>query len=154
MSLSAVRAKIKEKLESIPNIGVVHDYQRWTRDRATFKALFVKSGKLNAWWIEWNDTPEADEGEFANTINRVHHFIIRGVYALKDSAASDKEFDLLVEAVLNELSSNRTLNGTAQVAQPAILGANSEEMFSEVLSHTCSIDVLYSELVDIDSVVG
>jgi len=150
LSLSAFREKLKEKLESVPGIGVVHDYQRWTRDREQFKTLFVKSGKLNAWWVEWPDTPEADPGELGNTVVRTYHFVVRGVYALKDSAASDKEFDLLVEKVLNELSENRDLDGTVQVAQPALLGANTEEMFSEVLSHICSIDVYWSELIDLD----
>ncbi len=97
MALSSIRTAIKTILEGVSGIGIVHDYERWANDWNTFLEFYKTGGKINGWSITRKATP-AKKGNVP-TMMRTHNFVIRGYYGLQDSAASEKTFQDLVEAV-------------------------------------------------------
>jgi hypothetical protein len=96
----AIIADIKAKLESIQNIGKVHDYYRWNTDASRFLTLFAytPSGadkQIRGWEFTRTSAPEHKEGAFF----RHHRFKLEGYMTLKDDKASDKTFQQLVDNV-------------------------------------------------------
>lgn len=110
MSEATVRAQIKTILEAVDGIGVVHDYERYSRSLAKWLQLMRSEGTVNGWTIHRQATPS--ERDNMPTIKRLHHFKITGVYELNDATATEKTFQALLEAIYTAFKSQQTLSGT------------------------------------------
>jgi hypothetical protein len=150
MSLSAIRAEIKSKLESVTGIGQVQDYRRHTIDWNEIATLFKSGSKINGWIIDWTSAPQTKEASGSIILNRRHTFRVWGLYSLKDNVASAKTFDDLVEAILNEFSKDQDLIQYVRWpddAPPGIV-AMDEQMFTGVLCHRAQLALVYEEQVE------
>lgn len=98
---------IKTKMESITDIGKVYDYERYSTDMATFINLFkvVISGveQIRGWEISRFAVTEHKTGAYF----RHHKFRISGYMGLKDSTATDKTFQQLVDAVSDKFRNSQ-----------------------------------------------
>lgn len=150
MSLSAIRTEIKTILNSVTDIGVVHDYERWSKDWNTILSLFQPSGKayIRGWMITRRATSEQviTQGP-GGTNQRDHSFVIKGVFGLKDDTASEKTFQDLLESICTALRGNPTLNGSALGCEPPQVLSVDIRMFSQVLCHYAEIELKASEIV-------
>ncbi len=139
MSLASMRSAIKSILEGVAGIGVVHDYERWTVDWATYLSLFRAPAQnlINGWTISRASTSEV---AFASGRHRrSHRFIVRGYYSQKDAAGSEKNFQDLIEAVCDGLRGNVSLNGTAESSGPPQVRRVESRTLGDVLCHYCEI---------------
>jgi hypothetical protein len=136
---------VKTILAAVSGIGVVHDYERYAVEASALKALFVTGGRLHGWTITRERTPSVYRTNVQT--ERRHRFIIRGYYALDDSAASEKTFQDLVEAVEAAFRTNDTLNGTAEVAGPLQVERVGPVLFAGVLCHYVELSLEAQELV-------
>lgn len=96
----AIIADIKAKLSALPNIGQVHDYYRWNKESAAFLSLFAYtasggSQQIRGWEFTRSAAPEHKRGAFF----KHHRFKITGFMSLKDSDATDKTFQQLVDNI-------------------------------------------------------
>lgn len=112
MSLSTVRAAIKATLQSVTDIGVVHDYERYSHDLAKLKTLYYSAphSQLRGWFIRRVKT--AETGILPPRYLEQVTWQIRGVMALDDAGASELVFDELLDAIRDAFRADRTLGGT------------------------------------------
>lgn len=111
--LEAVRAAIVARLNTVPDVGVVHDYQRYAGDLRKLAALYVTEvggrPQLRGWYVSRVATVEtsAVSGSYAAT----HEWVLRGYMALDDAAESEIVFDRLVEQIREAFRGDDGLGG-------------------------------------------
>jgi len=137
VSYAEIRAAIKSVLESVPEVGAVYDYLRWTSDPSTFEALFAARGQVKFWTISRSSVEDAQR--YTEQVDEVHTVVLRGYLSLDDAAASEKAFQDLVDSVRAALRENYTLSGTAWNSGPEIHTTIEHRQFGEVLCHYCEI---------------
>lgn len=139
MAYADIRAALKTILEGIEGINLVYDYQRWTRDPATFQTLFKDTDKVHFWCVSRRAV--TDTRRYTEQVDDVHRIVIRGYMSLDDSAATEKTFQDLIDEVRRTLRQNYTISGTAQNSGPEINTIIEHRMFGEVLCHYCEIEL-------------
>lgn len=145
-TLDQIRAAIAGKLSAVPNVGRVHDYERYAAQGGEMKALYVATiagaPQLRGWFVRRVRTREDsdDLGRYVVT----HGWQIRGYLALDDAAASEKTFDALVEAIRDAFREDENLGGlvSSTVVEDAA-GAQVEDsapvLFAGVLCHSARL---------------
>jgi len=152
MALADIREQIKAILSAAEGVGRVHDYDRWAADWKKMLALFKHTDsegaeKINGWLITRTKTPE----RWLTNIKylRVYEWLIRGVYGLKDSQATELVFQDTIENICGAFRTNNTLNNTCETIAPefgSFAGLSGVQvqiaevrMFSGVLCHYCEL---------------
>ncbi len=159
MSEASVRAAIKTILETVPGIGRVHDFDRWSRSWSRFLELMreLPGGPVNGWMISRHSTSETAEtlgGSGGLGTVRVHHYEIRGIRTLDDDAASEHDFQALIEAVCDAFRARPDLDGACD----SIVGPGNEygvqvrevgvdDFDMDTLYHTCTLWLYAQETV-------
>lgn len=120
-TLQAHRAAIVAALTSVPDMGHVHDRERYARDESAFRALYLFTPangpeQLRGWWLRRAGTREHSPN-VARTIN-VHTWQIRGYMAFADAQGSELVFDALVEQFRAVVRDDPTLGGVCQPGGP------------------------------------
>lgn len=115
MSAATHRAALVALIAAVPGVGVVHDYQRYTRSEAEFRQLYVATiagqPQLRGWHVSRTSVRERSLGLGRNLVQ--HGWTIRGYMALADAEQSELTFDGLVEAIRAAYRANPTLGGLA-----------------------------------------
>jgi len=143
----AIRAQIKTIMEGVSGMGIVHDYVRWASTWEKFLEFFkTSSKKINGATITRVKTPE--ECESSNHNSRRHRYLIRLYYGLKDDAATEITFQLLVENTCAAFRAKRTLNDTAEDSGPPQVEVVELRMFGSVLCHYGEISLEAEEFED------
>lgn len=113
MSLAGIRAAIVARMNTVANIGRVHAYQRYSSNSAAFAELYsVTIGgvkQIRGWWVSRIATRETSDaiGRYVIT----HTWRIHGYRSLDDAAASETEFDSLIEALRDAFRIDDNLGG-------------------------------------------
>lgn len=107
-------------LDASSNIGLVHDYERWALHWENVLTVLKDptDNVVRAWMIAYRGFTTIPEASFFSQVAptnksisiRVHSWVVRGVLAIDDSAASEKTFATLVENVANALDGDETLH--------------------------------------------
>lgn len=147
MSLSAIRTKIKTKLEAISGIENVYDYKRYCNDWATYQDLFVKDEKVNTWEIERLNFVSTGHGASGEVEDKTHSFIIRGFYSLFDSLATEKTFQDLVDSITSDFITDPTLGGVANQVHYPITGEITKGRLGNVLCHIVEIHIVITDRI-------
>ncbi len=155
MSYSDIVSDIATRMETIPSIGIVHDYYRYTADAAKFLQLFKCSigGKeqIRGWEITRISAPEARTGAYF----RYHKFRITGYLGLCDADATDKTFQTLIDDVCELFRTAEPPGGSSwyylDLALPGDLPAQAvviePRMFGSVLCHYAEILLTVTERI-------
>lgn len=117
MSHAEIRDALGALIAFVPDVGQVHTYERYVREEAKFRALYLytpSSGveQLRGWWLRRTATQEVTLGIGRNM--EVHTWRIRGYMALNDFEASEMEFDALIEAMRDAVRADPTLGGVCE----------------------------------------
>lgn len=148
MSETAIRTEISGLLGSVTNIGKVYDYERWAADWATFINLF----KANIGGVDqirgWEIGRKAAQAQYDSNAEELttHQFVIRGYMGVKDSDATEKTFNTLIEAIRTKFRFNFKLNGTCELAGPVNVDLIDTRTFGSVLCHYCELSLPVQEL--------
>ena len=115
-SLAQIRAALVALVSTVPDIGVVHAFERYVREEAKFRELFVPTGivpkQLRGWWLRRTATQRR-----ALNMARVqvtHTWQLRGYMGLDDTHASELAFDALIEAIAAAFAADPELGGLCQ----------------------------------------
>jgi len=116
-TVQAHRAAIVAALSSVPDIGVVHDRERYAKDNNAFASLFLHqptSGPkhLRGWTLRRAATREHSPN-VRRTLNE-HTWTLRGYMAFNDADASELVLDDLVEQFRAVVRNDPTLGGVCQ----------------------------------------
>lgn len=145
MTDSAVRNEIKNMLLTIPGIGKVHDYERFTVDTAKFLALFkdAVSEKIFGWEI----TRESVKLErIAQKYKAISNYVIKGYYALADDAGTEKTFNAVVDIIIQKFIDTQIPGTQGQsLPQVSVLQAR---MFGSILCHYAEIRISIAYVLD------
>jgi hypothetical protein len=131
-------------MDTVTGIGVVHDYFRWAADDQKLRLLFQKTPKdpLHGWEITrrgWQET------RIAGTKYKVtHNYLIVGHYAISDSVASEKLFNLVLDAVNQKFIDIILTNTEGHTLPQATI---KEWMFAGVLCHRAELVTSVTEIV-------
>jgi hypothetical protein len=146
MSDQTIRASINTLMLAVPGIGVVHDYDRWLDTQSQLQALFQKNPgePLHGWEIT-RDAILQLVRIAGNNYKITHSYVIRGYYALKDSAASEKLFNLVITAIIQKFIDNRLpdTEGHTLPTVPKIM----PWMFAGILCHHAELRLQVIEIV-------
>lgn len=115
--LTTIRDAIVAQMESVPGIGKVHPYERYSRAEAKFRELFVdtpagEDPQVRGWWLQRASTEEKTVS--TGSVLNVHTWHWRGYMALNDDAASGLRFDELIEAYRDLVRADPTLGGVCE----------------------------------------
>jgi hypothetical protein len=141
MSEVAIRVGIYNILYAIPDIGMVHDYERWAVDWSKFISFFKTTiggiPQVRGWEIGRKSAAEEKIilGINNNANQITHNYRITGYMSIQDSAATEKTFTALLEAISAAFRADMTLNGACiyhQFIQHEMIDAR---MFGDVLCH-------------------
>lgn len=147
--LDQVRAAHVALLGAIAGIGCVHGYERYARDEAKFRELYladIGGGKkqIRGWYVRRVTTAEtsAAMGDYEDS----HTWDIRGFMAFDDEAQSEILFDGFIEAVRDAYRADQTLGGLiASVFSPSGEGPKLIDsrpvLFGGVLCHSAHIQL-------------
>lgn len=107
MAESDIRTAMFNILSGVSRIGKVYDYERLAVDWAKFIRLFKYKNKILGWEIGRRSATED------STSVKTYKFVIRGYMGVKDSAATEKTFNALVESVAAAFRADKDLSGAA-----------------------------------------
>lgn len=148
--LDDVRAALVARLQSVPDVGVVHAWQRYTNNLNDLALLYVSTvggvRQLRGWYVSRTGTVEtsAVPGAYAAT----HEWELRGFMALDDAAQSEIVFDRLVEAIrdafrgddaLGGLVGSIVFGGEGETEQAGVQAQLEPVMFAGVLCHSARL---------------
>lgn len=149
MSEATIRAHLKSIVTAVANVGVVHDYDRWSNEWPDFLAHFKTAiggvDQIRGWSIGYNGF-EAEDIEIDPNRLRSHGFSIHGYLGLEDSLATEKTAAALAETVCNAFDDSTTLHNGATYynTSPARL-LFEPRMFGGVLCHYIEIRLTVTE---------
>lgn len=117
--LQAHRAAIVAALASVPDMGVVHNRERYATDNSKFAALYLYTpagGKpqIRGWWLRRVETEERTDTFGPGTTTNVHTWHVRGYMAFADADASELVLDELVEEFRAVVRDDPTLGGACE----------------------------------------
>ena len=144
MSDATIRASTKALMDTVTGIGMVHDYSRWAADEQALRTLFQKvaNGPLHGWEITRRGFQEVRIT--GDKYKITHDYLIVGHYAIRDSAASEKLFNVIVDAV-NQKFLDTKLPSTEGHTLPKV--TIKEWMFAGVLCHRVEMTISVTEIV-------
>lgn len=147
MSLEAVREQIRTILTGVSGIGVVHDYERWAAEWPAYLELFSiedETGtRINGWDITRRKTPAVTASVTHDS--RSHTFLIRGMYGLEDSQASELVFQQLIEDICAAFRAKYQLESTAENTEPVQVDLVENRVFGNMLCHYCELTFTVDE---------
>ena len=133
----AIREAIATTLETVPDIGVVHRYERYANQAGPLAALYGSGGQLRGWHIRRVAVSETRLDVAPSVLTR---WEIRGYLALADAAESELVFDRLIDAARAAFRADPTLGGVvATTAAEDVIGLQLADsgpvLFAGVLCH-------------------
>lgn len=149
MTVSAsLSAALKALLETIPEIGQVHDRPRhaadWTNYMNLFKSIIGGRSVIRGWYLQ-RESALPEPGDFSE-VERIHTFRITGVASHSDSDELSQYEDMqaLADTIMALLDNQTTLAITGAVVRgvgPCALEGYEELMFGSALCHVLTITV-------------
>lgn len=106
------RAALLATLQAVPDIGVVHAYERATSDLSKMKQVYFSGAhnQIRGWFIRRVRVREV--GLLQPTYLEIVDWQIRGFMAIDDANQSELVMDSLIDVVRDRIRQNNTLNGT------------------------------------------
>lgn len=147
-TLEQIRAAIVATLTAVPDIGRVHDYERYTKQNSDFVELYKdrNTGRINGWNVR--RTAKKKKGTAPGFPVITTTWRIRGFMAISDADESEKIFDAQIEKICAAFDTDPTLGGVVDDATPDTeeLGVQLDEsgpvMFAGVLCHGASLRLI------------
>ena len=115
--LATHRAAVVAALQSVSEIGIVHDRERYVDGNASFSAMYLYTPvngqpHIRGWSLRRSSTREYSPN-LQRHINE-HTWTVRGYLAFNDAMASELVLDDLVEQFRAVVRADPTLGGTCQ----------------------------------------
>lgn len=106
------------RLETVPNIGRVHNYLRNLKSREEVIAEFRDEslGRVNGWMVSRRSFTDEQSGTMSNT--RLATWLLRGYMAVEDSLATELLFQQVVDDVAAAFTPQDNLGGLVELIEP------------------------------------
>lgn len=154
MSLEQIREAIAATIETVPAAGLVHRYERYTKNGADFRQMFVtEGGQLLGWTIRRVAAEETERDTL--TSSEINRWRIQLVMGLDDEAESELAFDALIEAARDAFRGNEDLGGTVETTTvDGRVGLQLDDSgpisFAGVLCHAARLTLVSRGVIDLE----
>jgi hypothetical protein len=118
----AIRAAIITAITAVPEIGRVHDRERYAAQQNPMRELYLWTGpggaEIRGWFVrraQWRSISSALARRIVDT-----KWTIRGLLGIQDTTASELVMDSLCEAVRLALEADTSLGGLVDGFIPAL----------------------------------
>ncbi len=145
MSEAAIRTGIYDFIRVIPDIGVVHDYERWAVDQAKILEFYKTTIGGKPQIRGWEVTRRAAKGD--DSAERQHTYAIKGYQGLKDDEATEKLFNANIEAIEAKFREDQTIGGTALGHEFIQVELIQPRMFGGTLCHYAELSLVVWDLI-------
>ena len=148
MSEALIRQQIYAILAAVPNVGVVHDYERWTADWAKFLELFKDpaGGRILGWEITRVSYSSIKLSKIQEQVT--HEFKIQGYMGMKDADRTDVLFNAIIDgAIAPAFRGNHDLNGACSETGALRAETIDNRSFGSVLCHYADLRLTATEIV-------
>lgn len=139
--VSNIRDAIKTIMETVPDIGVVHTFERFAKRSSEFKAFYQYEDQIRGWYIRRLKTPASSGG--IGLYDETYTWQIRGFMSLADEAQTERVFDELIESLVQAFRNYDTLNDTVTTS----IVSNQAGLQVERVGHVMLAGVLCHEAV-------
>lgn len=142
MSSTEIRNAIATTMQGIENIGIVHRYQRYAKQKRDFRELYETEGRVLGWSIR---RARFSEVALTAAVNAVRtEWLIEGFRSLDDASETEIEFDELVDLISDTFRLDPTLGGAVTSTgnrdeAPIQLKDSGPAMFANALCHQISL---------------
>lgn len=161
------RARIKLVIESVTDIGQVHDYERFADDWDTLIDHYLAEDigdddekMLRGWNVSLSDLRQHSQETFgapgqAGTVDTSYYYTIRGFHAVDDAKETEKTFVTLCLNLIATLDAEPKLHSSVMddgangnfYGPPASAARWDFRMFGDVLVHYAEIGLEVKEIV-------
>lgn len=146
MSEAAIRILLKAIIESVTDIGLVHDYRRMATTDKEFIDKFVttidNTRQVRGWQIY-----REGAAEDPHTTAAPHNYVIEGYMGIQDANATEKTFTALTEAIRTAVRSDTTLYNAGYAHHPVQIPTQNELSFGGVLCHHAKMTLLIYDFI-------
>lgn len=150
-TIDQIRGAIKTKIQTVPNIGIVHDYERFAAEQAKFRTLYLSGVAPNQRIQGWHVRRVATRETYIALSRWVvrHEWRIRGFMAIDDADATEKLFDTLIEAIRDAFRAAPTLTAEPDYSEVVTdeeragvqVADSGPVMFAGVLCHAARLEL-------------
>ena len=140
-TLGEIRDAIANKIAAVPNVGKVHNYERWTKAEKDFRGFYEYDQRILGWNVR--RVSKAETSDALGRWNITNQWMIKGFLSLDDAAGSELIFDNLIEAIGDAFRTDETLGGVVDstvLENPNVAGIQVEDSgpvtFAGVLCHS------------------
>lgn len=152
MGWSEIRPRLKEMIETVPEIGTVHEYIRHTRFWDNFFKRHVKDRRVNTWEFSrasmGNSFDSVGTREYVGCVfRREHEVVIVGRLGVDEGGESELAFQDLCDAVVSRFEANILLDGLLRIGSPPSIQSIGHQSYGGVLVHQATIVFTAAERV-------
>ena len=132
MSEVTARAAIKTALDGVNQIGVVHDYDRWSNDWGAFLSQFKWRDLIRTWMITCNAIG-LEEQVLDGSVQERFTYLIRGFFGLADADKTE------IDAIAKVIEARDALVATTLIYELPQVTTFENRIFGNVLCHYAEI---------------
>ncbi|MGK2740540.1 hypothetical protein ACSHT0_06560 [Tepidicaulis sp. LMO-SS28] len=142
--MELIREAIAAKIEGVADAGIVQRHERWAQRQDKFRVRYEQDGKIKGWFVR---RVRRRSRVLTFKVNEVQNsWVIRGFRSFNDEAASEIEFDRLIESIVEAFRADDTLGGTViTCTTPQASGLQLTEsapvMFAGALCHGAELEL-------------
>lgn len=153
MAEATHRANIKALIESVDDVGIVHDYLRLATELGAlldlFKTTIDDTEVIRGWQITCTAIQQEHlfkTGQFDTGNKRSFPYVIHGYFGVNDADQSEKTAILISEQVLAALTSETLFGAGILSVTPPTLTPFNYQLLGGVLCHHAEIKLTVVEI--------
>lgn len=156
MTIATIRGALKTALDTVTDVGVTHDYERWSNEYDNvldfYDTTISGTQQLRGWEIGYRGfdsiPPDQPISMGRARHHRAHRFVVKGYLGVDDSAATEKTSANLAEDVCDAFDSDSTLHSSTYYrTSEAQIQLFEPRVHAGVLFHYVEISVIVVEAV-------
>lgn len=150
MTQATIRSRLATILNTVSDVGVVHDYERWNADWSKFLDLFKTTisgtDQIRGAMVMYRGFIPGVEDLTTCSVPRNHNFVIVYIQGLKDADETEKEASEMAETIVDAIDTDATLNGSSYIGfNPSQVETFEQRIFGDVLCHYAEIRKIVAE---------
>jgi hypothetical protein len=126
-----IRAAIAAVMQTVPDIGMVHDYERYADSLQDFRTIYITEiggeALIRGWFIRRVSRREASD--YNGRVKVTMSWLIQCYFGLQDAEASEQDLDAVLDALVAAFRADETLGG---VVDSTIVGQDAGLQVEEV----------------------
>jgi hypothetical protein len=137
--------EIANLLATVPNVGAVHQWQRYLKAKEEQQEAFVDPAqeKICTWTIARESF--TDEQSCTQTNTQRSLYVLRGYMSVNDSEHSEHLFQVLIDEIIDKFRPQTTLNDNVETTEPLQARLIGYGEYCGVFCHVAELTMIVQE---------